>query len=158
LVVSPDADLQDRLGYRLLKRRGYGEFMAGKIDRTEFGKRLAQEWASLPVLAAATVGKRKVARGQSYYAGDGLNKALVGPERVEAMLDKVKAEKAETKPTAKPEDAPLTKSKRLWTCQPILELRDVLMRSRRLNRRSCADNVPTGQSPRSVQGTFTLGN
>jgi len=36
-----DADLQDRLGYHLLKRRGYDEFMAGKIGVVEFGKRLA---------------------------------------------------------------------------------------------------------------------
>ncbi|MDH6229591.1 muramidase (phage lysozyme) [Mesorhizobium soli] len=110
-----DADLQDRLGYHLLKRRGYDEFMADQIDRAEFGKRLAQEWASLPVLATVAVGKRKVVRGQSYYAGDGLNKALVAPERVEAVLDKVKAAKSEAEPAAKADTAPLGKSKRLWT-------------------------------------------
>src|SRR5690606_35301313 len=42
-----DADLQDRLAYHLLKRRGYEDFMVGRIGRTEFGKRLAMEWASL---------------------------------------------------------------------------------------------------------------
>lgn len=86
-----DANLQDRLGYHLLKRRGYEQFMASGISRAEFGKRLAQEWASLPVLAAAQGQKRKVERGQSYYAGDGLNKALVSPDAVEAVLDRVKA-------------------------------------------------------------------
>ncbi|MBX9875250.1 MAG: hypothetical protein K2X84_10360 [Beijerinckiaceae bacterium] len=86
-----DANLQDRLGFHLLKRRSYEAFMAGTISRTEFGKRLAQEWASFPVLTATTGQKRKVERGQSYYAGDGLNKALVKPERVEAVLDQVKA-------------------------------------------------------------------
>jgi muramidase (phage lysozyme) len=85
------ADLQDRLAYHLLKRRGYEAFMAGKISRTEFGKRLAQEWASLPVLAATKGGSRNVTRGQSFYAGDGLNKSLVTPERVEALLDRAKA-------------------------------------------------------------------
>lgn len=91
-----DADLQDRLGYHLLKRRGYAAFMAGTISRTEFGKRLAQEWASFPVLAATKGGvkangvPRTVQRGQSYYAGDGLNKALVAPETIEALLDKVR--------------------------------------------------------------------
>jgi muramidase (phage lysozyme) len=91
-----DADLQDRLGYQLLKKRGYAEFMAGTISRTEFGKRLAQEWASFPVLAATRGGTkangvfRTVQRGQSYYAGDGLNKALVAPETIEALLDKVR--------------------------------------------------------------------
>lgn len=91
-----DPDLQDRLGYHLLKRRGYAEYMAGTIGRTEFARRLAQEWASFPVLAATKGGVkgndgqfRTVLRGQSYYAGDGLNKALVKPETIEAVLDKV---------------------------------------------------------------------
>lgn len=86
-----DGDLQDRLGYHLLKRRGYSEYMSGKISRTEFGKRLAQEWASFPVLAPTKGATRTLARGQSYYAGDGLNKSLTKPETVEAVLDKVKA-------------------------------------------------------------------
>lgn len=86
-----DPDLQDRLAYHLLKRRGYNDYMAGKIGRTEFGKRLAQEWASLPVLVACKGAHRMLDRGQSYYAGDGLNKALVAPEKIEALLDKVKA-------------------------------------------------------------------
>ncbi len=82
-------DLQDRMAYHLLKRRGYHEFIAGKISRSEFGKRLAQEWASLPVLADMKGATQKVRRGQSYYAGDGLNKALVRPETVEAVLKRV---------------------------------------------------------------------
>jgi len=86
-----DPNLQDRLGYHLLKRRGYDEFMAGQINAVEFGKRLAQEWASLPVLAATKGGSRQVVRGQSYYAGDGLNKSLVKPEAVEAILREAKA-------------------------------------------------------------------
>jgi hypothetical protein len=95
LGLSPsqklDGNLQDRLAYHLLKRRGYDQFMAGTISRTEFGKRLAQEWASFPVLAPTKGATRQLTRGQSYYAGDGLNKALVAPERVEAVLDRVKA-------------------------------------------------------------------
>lgn len=86
-----NGDLQDRLGYHLLKRRGYDEFMTGKITRQEFGKRLAQEWASFPVLAPTKGATRTLARGQSFYAGDGLNKSLTKPETVEAVLDKVKA-------------------------------------------------------------------
>lgn len=82
-----DSNLQDRLGYHLLKRRGYEQFIAGSIDRTEFGKRLAQEWASFPVLAAVRGAHQQLARGQSYYAGDRLNKALVSPERLEAVID-----------------------------------------------------------------------
>ncbi|MGN6773168.1 MAG: hypothetical protein ACTHJQ_25465 [Rhizobiaceae bacterium] len=81
-----DASLQDELGYELLKRRGYADYMAGKIDRTEFGKRLAQEWASFPVLAPCQGAHRTVQRGETYYAGDKLNKALVAPEKVEQVL------------------------------------------------------------------------
>lgn len=81
-----DANLQDRLGFHLLKRRGYERFMAGKLTVVEFGKLLAQEWASLPVLAPTKGGSRNVTRGQSYYAGDGLNKSLVKPENVESII------------------------------------------------------------------------
>lgn len=95
-----DPDLQDRLAYHLLKRRGYTDFVAGKISRTEFGKRLAQEWASFPVLAPTQGGSRKVQRGQSYYAGDGLNKALVKPEAIEQLLAKV--QKLTTAPRPSP--------------------------------------------------------
>lgn len=107
-VFNPE--LQDRLGYHLLKRRGYDEFMAGKIGVTEFGKRLAQEWASFPVLAATKGGSRNVVRGQSYYAGDGLNKSLVTPERIETLLASVAALKgvdAPSTPTPAPKPAPI---------------------------------------------------
>jgi len=86
-----DANLQDRLGFHLLLRRGYQLFMAGQLSVIEFGKRLAQEWASLPVLAATKGGSRNVSRGQSYYAGDGLNKSLVTPATVEVALAQAKA-------------------------------------------------------------------
>ncbi|TPJ70453.1 hypothetical protein [Mesorhizobium sp. B2-6-7] len=85
-----DPDFQDRLAYQLLKRRGYQQFMDGTITRTEFAKRLAMEWASFPVLTACKGSTRQLKRGQSYYAGDGLNKALVAPEKIEAVLDEVK--------------------------------------------------------------------
>lgn len=104
-VFKPE--LQDQLGYQLLLRRGYAEFMAGKISRTEFGKRLAQEWASFPVLAAVKGAHRQVARGETYYAGDKLNKALVAPERIERLLDQVKAAGAASlAPPAPPKPVP----------------------------------------------------
>lgn len=84
-----DGNLQDRLAYHLLKRRGYEEFIAGRMSRIEFGKRLAMEWASFPVLADTKGAHRSVKRGQSYYAGDGLNKSLVDPSIVELVLDRV---------------------------------------------------------------------
>lgn len=84
-------DLQDLMGYHLLKRRGYLEFVNRKLTKLSFGKALAQEWASFPVLADTQGQKRKVKRGQSYYAGDGINKALVSPEKIEALLADVLA-------------------------------------------------------------------
>lgn len=83
-------DLQDRLGYHLLKRRGYEAFMAGTLSTAGFGLKIAQEWASFPVLAATKGQKRAVSRGQSYYAGDGLNKSLVSADAVEVALSKVR--------------------------------------------------------------------
>lgn len=83
--------LQDRLGYQLLKRRGFERFMAGGLSVTGFGLNLAKEWASFPVLAATMGQRRPVARGQSFYVGDGLNKALVPPEAVERALRDLRA-------------------------------------------------------------------
>lgn len=100
-LFSPD--LQDRMAFHLLKRRGYDKFMAGTMGVTAFAKALAQEWASFPVLAATQGAHRKVARGETYYAGDRLNKALVKPEAIEALLSEVKAMQATT-PVAEHDD------------------------------------------------------
>lgn len=102
-----DGDLQDRLAYHLLKRRGYEAFMAGQMSRTEFGKRLAMEWASFPVLAATKGAKGNIPRGVSYYEGDNLNKALVPAKKVEAVLNQVKAvAEAPAQPNPKIEPIP----------------------------------------------------
>lgn len=101
------ANLQDRLAYHLLKRRGYDDFMAGTIGAIRFAGLLAREWASLPVLVNGAGAHRSVVRGQSYYAGDGLNKSLVKPEAVEALLAKVRAGPAiPATPQAPPASAP----------------------------------------------------
>ncbi|MDM7851877.1 hypothetical protein [Pseudochrobactrum kiredjianiae] len=121
-----DPDLQDRLGCHLLKRRGYEEFMAGKITMTEFAKRLAMEWASFPVLAATKGQHQHLKRGQSYYDGDALNKALVKPEDIEAILCKAKGAGnglpvpvperpgVESLPSEPEKPKPVWKSKRAW--------------------------------------------
>jgi hypothetical protein len=99
-----DAQLQDWLGFRLLQRRGYERFTARTLSLPAFGLNLAQEWASFPVLQPVRGASRSVARGQSFYAGDGLNRALVAPELVEAALNEVLTlERTPTTPTAKPE-------------------------------------------------------
>lgn len=86
-----DADLQDRLGYHLLKRRGYDGFMAGALWPNDFGLNLAKEWASLPVLEATQGPHLFLQRGQSYYTGDPLNKSLVAAYEVENVLKAAKA-------------------------------------------------------------------
>ena len=85
-LMSPTT--QDELGYALLVRRGYAKFMAGKMSVTDFGNQIAMEWASFPVLASTRGANRDVARGETYYAGDQLNKVLTTP----AMVLKVLAE------------------------------------------------------------------
>jgi len=62
-------ELQDRLATSLLKRRGLDKFRQGTITAETFANNLAKEWASLPMVSGPK-------RGLSYYAGDGLNKAL----------------------------------------------------------------------------------
>jgi muramidase (phage lysozyme) len=121
-----DADLQDRLGHHLLRRRGYDSFVEGRIDLQSFAKNLAKEWASLPVLVGTRGAHRTIGRGQSYYAGDGLNKALVPPEKVEKILAEVlSAHRSGAKlvpvPLPRPEvedpenlDKPMSKSKTVW--------------------------------------------
>lgn len=84
-------DLQDRLGYQLLKQRGYAGFMARQISLIQFAKNVAEEWASMPVLAATQGAHRPIVEGQSYYAGDGLNKALVSAPAFEGALTKALA-------------------------------------------------------------------
>lgn len=75
-----DEQMQDRMGTVLLERRGYSSFLEGRISEDQFMRNLSQEWAALP----------KDHGGASYYAGDGLNKALVTPQAVLAALHQVR--------------------------------------------------------------------
>lgn len=59
-------ELQDGLAIHLMRRRGLDRYLQGELGKEQFVNRLAQEWAGLPTTA-----------GQSYYAGDGLNKSNV---------------------------------------------------------------------------------
>ena len=70
-----DSTMQDRLAIALLERRGATEYVNNQIDEQQFAAELAKEWAALP----RVVGDRPE---QSYYAGDGLNKALVKVDEV----------------------------------------------------------------------------
>jgi len=80
-----DQATQNRLAVALMERRGLKSYKSNRISSREFGQRLSMEWASLP---AMTVDKKgRTAKGQSYYAGDGLNKSLVSQERVLAVIE-----------------------------------------------------------------------
>ncbi|HEV2514161.1 MAG TPA: hypothetical protein VGV07_02835 [Devosia sp.] len=82
-------ELQDHFGLALLKRRGWNQFAAGTLSPRDFGNRLAREWASFPVLSRQQGAHRTVERGESYYAGDGINASLARASEAEAVLAKV---------------------------------------------------------------------
>lgn len=76
--------MQDRLAIALLERRGVVEYVNNQIDAKQFAAELAKEWAGLPkVLGDAPDG--------SYYAGDGLNRALVGVKDVLGAISTIRA-------------------------------------------------------------------
>jgi hypothetical protein len=85
-------DYQDRLGLHLLRRRGYDKWIKGTLSDGEFMLNLAKEWASFPVPYTVKGGSRTVTRGQSFYAGDGLNKSLVSAGDVEQALVMARAQ------------------------------------------------------------------
>ena len=70
-----DEAMQDKMAIALLERRGATEYVNNQIDERQFAAELAKEWAALP----RVVGDRPE---QSYYAGDGLNRALVKVDEV----------------------------------------------------------------------------
>jgi conjugal transfer mating pair stabilization protein TraG len=75
--------MQDKMAIKLLERRGAMDYANDKLSREQFAANIAQEWAALP----RTTGPNP---DDSYYAGDGLNKALVTREAVFQALDLLK--------------------------------------------------------------------
>ena len=75
-----DEDCQDRAGVGLLERRGLSKYRAGQMSAEQFAQNLAMEWASFPAIIRDKRGR--AAKGQSYYAGDGLNKSLTSKTQV----------------------------------------------------------------------------
>ena len=76
--------MQDKMAVALLERRGATEYVNNQIDGRQFAAELAKEWAALPKI----IGDRPE---QSYYAGDGLNKALVGVDEILRAVNAVSA-------------------------------------------------------------------
>lgn len=105
----PDSQLfdevtQDKLALFLLKRRGLDDYLDGKIDAYKFALNLSKEWASFPVCTEGVIGSRKepLNAEQSYYAGDGLNKAHVSVDDVIAAIRAIGAAPASARPRARP--------------------------------------------------------
>lgn len=90
-----DANLQDRMAIHLMENRGLSKYLAGQISLETFCNNLAREWASLPVVTRIKGQKRIVEPGETYYAGDGLNRAHHNPA---AIMGLVKALRATEKP------------------------------------------------------------
>ena len=72
-----DQKTQDKLAVALMMQRSLNRFLENKISAEDLALNLAKEWASMPVPKDVFNGKRNVKAGQSFYAGDGLNMALV---------------------------------------------------------------------------------
>ena len=96
------AQVQDELGFKLLLRRGYQPWFDGKTTTDTFMIGLSREWASFPVPRRMKGAHRTVERGQSYYAGDGVNKALVAPDKVWLICEAARKVTVVEKPPEKP--------------------------------------------------------
>lgn len=70
-----DEATQDKFAVALLERRGSVKYINQELTPEEFAANLAMEWAALPKI----IGENSNA---SYYAGDGLNSALVRKDTV----------------------------------------------------------------------------
>jgi len=77
---------QDRMAVVLMEDAGLNRYRAGSLTPSQFGDKLARVWAGLPVHTVQRGRSRTVRRGQSYYAGDNLNKATINPEAVLAAI------------------------------------------------------------------------
>lgn len=86
-------ELQDAMAVHLMERRQLKKYLAGTISAETFANNLAKEWASLPVVTSMDGAHRWVNAGETYYAGDKLNKAS---HTVAAVMAAVRALKTGT--------------------------------------------------------------
>ena len=93
-----DAELQDRMAIHLMMNRGLGKYLDGTMSRETFANNLAKEWASLPVVSVIRGANRILEPGQSYYSGDGLNKAFHKPETILTLVDALRGPQVAVQP------------------------------------------------------------
>lgn len=115
-------DLQDRMAIHLMKGRGLEIYLAGHMSREAFANNLAMEWASLPVVTRIKGAHRIVDPGETYYAGDKLNRAFHKPEAVLALLDALKMPADGTLPRPAPDTAPSQPAKPRGLLLALIEL------------------------------------
>ena len=87
------ADVQDALIIGILKRyRRLNEWLAGDPawPTDKFMVKLAQEFASMPVPYAMQGANRRVQKGESYYAGDSLNRSNHDPDTLYRELEDIR--------------------------------------------------------------------
>lgn len=84
-----DPDTQDKIAIHLMNRRGLADYRSGKISAEKFADKLAREWAAVGVQRRQRGHRRTVNRGQSYYAGDGLNRASIKPDEMLAAIARI---------------------------------------------------------------------
>lgn len=77
---------QDKMAIGLIEKARKVNLDMVKNDPNQAAKRLSKEWAGLPVLEQTRGASRVVQRGQSYYYGDGRNKATVSPQQLTAAF------------------------------------------------------------------------
>ncbi len=79
-TVRLDAATQDQMAVKLLEDKGLKDFLAGTITAEAFANSVARVWAALPIVTDDFPDHqgRTGQKGASFYADDGLNKALVG--------------------------------------------------------------------------------
>ena len=99
-----DERTQDLIALHLLKGRGLDDYLAGEMDAHDFANAIAMEWASLPVVIDGIIGGQgnPLKAGQSYYAGDGLNKAHCPVDDVLKAVQAIKKAPASARPRARP--------------------------------------------------------
>lgn len=85
-----DENTQNKLfDYLLKKRPAARAYLTGENNNVEEAvEALSKEWAAIGVPYDMRGNKRQVKKGESYYAGDGVNRATISPESVIEALER----------------------------------------------------------------------
>ena len=83
-----DPEAQDRAAVALMEEKGLSRYQSGQLTREAFAQGLSETWAGLPAFTRDSRGR--AAAGQSYYAGDGLNRATATQSQVVNALNRIR--------------------------------------------------------------------